>query len=295
MSTETTLSYYVLDVFSQKKYEGNQLSVVLTKQELDLPDYQNIAREFGYAETSFLQYKNGVPYVRSFTPAGIEVHGAGHNLLGAACLVALKDPALFGKQTDGPFIIMKDQRFTLSLQYQDELPVIGMQQSPAVIGATIPVEELAQGLGLQAADFLLHDWLPTQVQTEVLHAMVPIKDVETLHRIIPDKTQLRRISAALGFEGYYCFTLPPSSGHAVAEARFFNPYFGIDEDAATGSAAGPLAGFLHHHGVIEKNRPYTFLQGVTMQHPSLIQVQVEESGIWVSGSSVIVMEGRLYI
>ena len=295
MSTETILSYYVLDVFSRKKYEGNQLSVVLTKQDLDLPDYQNIAREFGYAETSFLQYKNGIPYVRSFTPAGIEVHGAGHNLLGAACLVALKDPALFSKQTDGPFIIMKDQRFTLSLQYEDELPVIGMQQSPAVIGNTISVDELAQGLGLQAEDFLLNGWLPTQVQTEVLHAMIPIRDVETLHRIVPNKTRLRQLSEESGFEGYYCFTLPASSGNAIAEARFFNPYFGIDEDAATGSAAGPLAGFLHHQGIIEKNRPYTFLQGVSMLHPSIIQVQVEDSGIWVSGSSVIVMEGRLYI
>lgn len=295
MSTETTLSYYVLDVFSQQKYKGNQLSVVLTKQELDLVDYQNIAREFGYAETSFLQYKNGTPYVRSFTPAGIEVHGAGHNLLGAACLVALKDPSLFSQQTDGPFIIMKDQRFTLSLQYQNELPVIGMQQSPATIGNTLPVEEVAQGLGLQVEDLSLNGWLPTQVQTEVLHAMIPIKDVETLYRIVPDKDHLRRLSAALGFEGYYCFTLPASSGAPVAEARFFNPYFGIDEDAATGSAAGPLAGFLHHHGVIEKNRPYTFLQGVTMLHPSVIQVQVEEQGIWVSGSSVIVMEGRLYL
>jgi trans-2,3-dihydro-3-hydroxyanthranilate isomerase len=223
------------------------------------------------------------------------VHGAGHNLLGAACLVALKDPPLFSKQTDGPFIFMKDQRFTLSLQYQDELPVIGMQQSPAVIGNTVPIEELAQGLGLQLDDFSLNGWLPTQVQTEVLHTMIPIKDVDTLHRIVPNKPALRRISAELGFEGYYCFTLPAASGNHLAEARFFNPYFGIDEDAATGSAAGPLAGFLHHNGIIEKNRPYTFLQGVAMQHPSVIQVEVEDSGIWVSGSSVIVMEGRLYI
>jgi trans-2,3-dihydro-3-hydroxyanthranilate isomerase len=295
MSNQTTLSYYVLDVFSQKKYEGNQLAVVLTKGDLPLTDYQNIAREFGYAETSFLQYQDGIPQVRSFTPAGIEVHGAGHNLLGAACLVALKDPAIFFQQKDGPFIIMKDQRFTLSIQEQDGLPVIGMQQSPAVVKGVIPVEVMAAALNLQPEDLHLDGWVPSRVQTEVLHAMIPIKDVDTLHRIVPNKPQLSRLSSEHGFEGWYCFTLPAGSGHHIAETRFFNPFIGIDEDAATGSAAGPLAGFLHQQGMIEKDRPYTFLQGVVMQHPSVIQVEVTDNGIWVSGSSVIVMEGRLYV
>ncbi|HJY13365.1 MAG TPA: PhzF family phenazine biosynthesis protein, partial [Flavobacterium sp.] len=82
MENRTTLQYYVLDVFSNKSYKGNPLSVVFTNGDLDLKIYQNISKEFGYSETSFVYYstKQKALNVRSFTPTGIEIDGAGHNL-----------------------------------------------------------------------------------------------------------------------------------------------------------------------------------------------------------------------
>ena len=55
-------------------------------------EYQNISREFGYSETSFVYYsiEQKALNVRSFTPTGVEVDGAGHNLLGAVCAALLK-------------------------------------------------------------------------------------------------------------------------------------------------------------------------------------------------------------
>ena len=96
------LDYYVLDVFTGRRYEGNQLSVVHTDEELELQQYQNIASEFGYAETSFVHYsaEESIFKVRSFTPAGFEVGGAGHNLLGAVCLALLKKWEIFKNQPE---------------------------------------------------------------------------------------------------------------------------------------------------------------------------------------------------
>lgn len=83
----TKLNYYVLDVFTDKRYKGNQLSVVHCDDKLKLNQYHAISREFGYSETSFVSYSNqdNELMVRSFTPAEFEVVGAGHNLLGAVC------------------------------------------------------------------------------------------------------------------------------------------------------------------------------------------------------------------
>ena len=50
------LDYYVLDVFSDEQYKGNPLSVVLMEEELTPNQFKNIAREFGYSETSFVKY-----------------------------------------------------------------------------------------------------------------------------------------------------------------------------------------------------------------------------------------------
>jgi trans-2,3-dihydro-3-hydroxyanthranilate isomerase len=68
---------------------------------------------------------------------------------------------------------------------------------------------------------------------------------------------------------------------------------GIDEDPATGTAAGPLAGYLEILGYIKKNLNFLILQGKFVEHPSTIRVEVVEDGIWVSGSSTIVMEGQI--
>jgi trans-2,3-dihydro-3-hydroxyanthranilate isomerase len=65
---------------------------------------------------------------------------------------------------------------------------------------------------------------------------------------------LKEISEKFGFEGCYLFTTKSSSEKYLAETRFFNPGMGIDEDPATGTAAGPLAGYLEILGYIKKNQ-----------------------------------------
>ena len=42
------LNYFVLDVFTDHKFKGNQLSVICIDEELELEQYYDISREFGY-------------------------------------------------------------------------------------------------------------------------------------------------------------------------------------------------------------------------------------------------------
>ena len=79
------------------------------------------------------------------------------------------------------------------------------------------------------------------------------------------------------------------------ESRFFNPLIGIDEDAATGTAAGPLIGFLAKNNYTQLNKKYKILQGVKLNQPSIIEVMVRENDILVGGSSIITMQGEISI
>jgi predicted PhzF superfamily epimerase YddE/YHI9 len=79
------------------------------------------------------------------------------------------------------------------------------------------------------------------------------------------------------------------------ESIFFNPLIGIDEDAATGTAAGPLMGFLAKNNYIQLNKEYRILQGVKLNQPSLIETIVREGGILVGGASCITMRGDIYL
>jgi len=289
--------YYVLDVFTNERYKGNPLSVVFTGSDLALFTYKKISKEFGYSETSFIYYSNKdkALKVRSFTPTGFEVNGAGHNLLGAVCAALLGNLNIFNEQEGEQFVIMKDRAIHLSINYIDtNIPIVGMRQKSAIIENVIAPEIIAGTIGIRQDDLSVDDLVPTVVKTEVAHLMVPIKNVEILNEVRPEKTLLSIAAKKYKFQGLYCFTLSNRSSLYFAQARFFNPGIGIDEDAATGSAAGPLAGLLFLKNHINQNNEYQILQGEKINRPSIIRFEVKNDGIWISGSSAVVMEGTIY-
>lgn len=289
-------NYTVLDVFTETVYTGNQLAVVYVDGELDKLLYDQISREFGYSETSFVYYSpiDKALRIRSFTSTGFEIHGAGHNLLGVVSDALIKGESIFREQTGTPYVIMKGVPIYLEIDDLSGIHIIGMKQRTALFEKNVPVQELADGLSINIAGFS-DDILPTVVATEVAHLMVPLKSIDALDKAYPNKKALSLLSKKYGFEGVYCFNFKKRGKPHIVETRFFNPLIGIDEDPATGSAAGPLAGFLYANGYIDLDTPYQLLQGKIMKRPSILRFKVTDEGISVSGSSVITMQGQIFI
>ena len=78
--------FYFVDVFATGPLTGNPLSLVPDADGLDEAQMRAIAREFNQSETTFVlrpSLPEATVRLRSFTPAGAEVGGAGHNALGA--------------------------------------------------------------------------------------------------------------------------------------------------------------------------------------------------------------------
>ena len=83
------LPFYLVDVFAEEKYAGNQLAVVRNAQELSTSQMQRIANEMHFSETTFIlsdAKRNGGYDVRIFTPA-TELPFAGHPTLGTAYVI----------------------------------------------------------------------------------------------------------------------------------------------------------------------------------------------------------------
>src|SRR5688572_21730448 len=200
MKERKSLAYFVLDVFSDKSYKGNPLAVVFTNGNLALVEYQNISREFGYSETSFIYYSREQKAldVRSFTPTGVEVGaGAGHNLLGAVCAALLKGMQIFEEQDETkPFVMMKNTAIYLQATFDSihQTAVAKIQQKPAIGGQTIPACKITKALDLTGNDFKIYNLVPTLIQTEVAHTMVPVKNLQLLNDCMPDNHQLIEIS-----------------------------------------------------------------------------------------------------
>lgn len=292
----TSVPFFFVDVFADKALTGNPLALVPDADALSESQMRSIAREFNQSETTFLvtPRRPGVDWrLRSFTPIGAEVLGAGHNALGAWLWLAARG-------------LIDVARGAFSQEIGDAvLPVrvdigprgsvvVTMNQSAARFGKLVEERaELADALGLDTSDLTDDD--AQVVDTGAGHLMVPVRNRQIVDRVAPDASLLKRALQRVEGEGCYVYSLDPvEPDSAVAYTRFFNPSMGISEDPATGTAAGPLTALLVASGRIADGT-WGIEQGRALGRPSLIQVSVNGTDICVSGSGLVVAEGTLFL
>jgi PhzF family phenazine biosynthesis protein len=295
-----TLPFHIVDVFAVEPLTGNPLAVVEGGEELADDVLKHIAREFNQSETTFIlspTLPGADRRLRSFTAAGAEVFGAGHNALGAWWWLAAARRLRLGEgettfhQQIGDRVL----EVGVAMHQQTLTHVVMNQERPDFRTVLEDCGALADALGLDVND-IETEGAPVQVVfTGAPHLMVPLKDRHAVDRAVPASSALFEILAGIGGEGCYVFSLDPSHPEAAAYARFFNPTVGIWEDPATGTAAGPLAAHLAAHQLAKYDVPLMIEQGTAMGRTSLIRVEPRSDTVRISGGGVVVADGRLML
>ena len=292
------LRFYLVDVFASEPFAGNPLAVVADADGLDEPTMRRLAREFNQSETTFLlspTQPGALWRLRSFTPSGAEVFGAGHNALGAwwwlaeAGRLELNAPRTAFAQELGERVL------PVEIISNAGVPsAVGMVQASPCFGAVCTdLRALAAALRVTESNLLV-DQLPAQVvSTGASHLLVPARNRAGVDSARPDAERLAGLLESLGGQGCYLFCLDPLDPTATAYARFFNPTVGIWEDPATGSAAGPLACHLRACGIIGETADVVVEQGHSMLRPSRIEVRLRDATVQIFGRGVLVAEGTL--
>ncbi|MGZ5198366.1 MAG: PhzF family phenazine biosynthesis protein [Telluria sp.] len=281
----------IIDVFADSPLSGNPLAVVENADQLDDDQMRRIAREFNQAETTFIMRSERADRkLRSFTASGSEVFGAGHNALGAWLWMAERGDL-------GP--ISAPQTFMQEIG-EDVLPIQLeridgrihglMRQAP--LRLLEPLDEvgpLAKALALDPAVILKEPEI-RPADTGAAHLMVRVRDAATVDEARPDADKLLLVLKSTGAEGCYVYALQEAQS-SKAYARFFNPTVGLWEDAATGTAAGPLAAYLAQAGIVQGNK-LVVEQGTKMGRRSLLRVQLTPNPE-LSGTGIVVLQGVL--
>src|SRR5262245_9712258 len=235
--------FFTLDVFTNKRFTGNPLAVVLDPQGLDTAAMQSIAREFGHPETVFVfpaEQAGHRARLRIFTPAR-ELPFAGHPTVGTAVLLARLDGGaqsrdmVLGEGVGPVACVVKPNTDGGHASFQ-------VPRIPERIGGLKDRNEVAAALSLRPDDIddspALERWSAGNP-----FSFVPLRGLDAMRRARPD---LSRWDQAFGTEGVGAFlycreTAEP--GHAF-HARMFAPTHGVPEDPATGSAAAAFAGLV---------------------------------------------------
>jgi trans-2,3-dihydro-3-hydroxyanthranilate isomerase len=310
-------NFVQLDVFTDKAFAGNPLAVFPESEGITGEQMQQIAREMNLSETVFVlpSDKEGVTRrLRIFTPSS-ELPFAGHPIAGTWNCLAREGVVPPPEGGDGRVHLKHEVGIgvlPIEIDFRDNQPVrVTMTQGKWEIKAEIDdwndQADIARGLGLSRED--LDESLPIQAcSTGNAMLMVPIRSLADLGRCRPNISLLEEVYARNGFTssgatGCYAFTRETMEiGEARAHARFFVGQ-NIGEDPATGSAAGPLGGYLVYHDAtrvepVDGVYKFGIEQGDFINRPSRIGLEVKGAPgkveeVRVSGESVVVARGVL--
>jgi trans-2,3-dihydro-3-hydroxyanthranilate isomerase len=274
--------YVIADVFTDEPLAGNQLAVFTDGRDLSEVDMQAIAREMNLSETVFVlpaTTDDADVRIRIFTPA-VELPFAGHPTLGSAFVLAGPLQKIVIRLETGsgivPVLLDREGPKIIFGRMEQPIPTWEAVQDPAPVLAALGVER--SGLPIER-----YDLGPG-------HLYVELDSPGAVQRLSPDIGAL----AAATPDGANCFA------HVAGnrwKTRMFAPKHGVNEDPATGSAAGPLAVHLARHGRIPFGEEIEISQGAEINRPSTLYATVEGEGdridrVEVGGSAVLVARGE---
>jgi trans-2,3-dihydro-3-hydroxyanthranilate isomerase len=276
--------YVLADVFTDTPLAGNQLAVFTDARDLDELTMQALALELGLSETVFVlpPREGGTVRVRIFTPLK-ELAFAGHPCLGAAFVLAA--PLQLGT------IVLETGAGKMPVELErDESGRIVFGRMTQLVPTVAPYEladEMLAALGVDGSE------LPVEVYDNgIRHAFVVLPSKEHVAALRPDFGRLT---------GHDLVGALVAAGEGSSwKMRMFSPDDGIGEDAATGSAAGPLACHLARHGLVDWGTEIEIEQGTEIGRRSTLYARAEGSAegiaaVEVGGSAVTVARGEFRI
>jgi trans-2,3-dihydro-3-hydroxyanthranilate isomerase len=273
-----TLTFDIVDVFTDRPFAGNQLAVVHGADGLSTEQCQALAREFGFSESTFPgAVSDGREYAtRIFTPEQ-EIPFAGHPTLGTAWALRSRGLLTADEVTQVCGAGRIGVRFAAE---QVELTAV-----PRDLAGPVPsdvVRSLLRALGLLVSDVAGESWV-AGCGLSFVH--IPVTE-EALVRASASSRPFPPVAerlAGLGrvddlLDAVNLYAVAGTAPHLDVHSRVFVPGAGVPEDPATGSAAAGLGLALVAAGLLPEGGRYTIRQGVEMGRPSTLSGRVEATG-----------------
>lgn len=295
-----TIQVHQIDAFTRVKFTGNPAGVVLDADALSDAEMLAIARELNNADTAFVLKADGTDHdlrVRFFTPR-TEAAFVGHASVAAHYVLS--------SGTSGTRRVRQKSRagvVEVEIRGADAQRRIAIRQSPPPVGREVNDRErlaVMDALALASADLDLH--CPVKVMgVGGTRLMVGVRSPEQLRQLKPDVSRLTTLSAQLGAQGFFVFTLAPELPDVLTESRMFCPALGIAEDPVSGNAHGMLGVYLARHGLLgaaAAQRKFAGAQGHHVNRPGRVEVELEYhedsvAGVWIVGQATAIFETQI--
>ena len=232
------IPFYIVDVFAEKKYAGNQLAVFLDADVLSAEQMQKIATEINFAESTFITKYNTdtkAADIRIFTPE-YEMQFAGHPIIGTSWVLMNK---IFQDQPQNILLTVPIGQIPIN-QSGD---LVWLQAAQPQFFDVFSAEDFLSFTNLSISDF--DRQFPIQeVSTGSAFVIVPLQNVKALEHLMLDQVKMNEWLSShckTKFRAIYFYCLEEGKLHS---RMLYIENNQLKEDAATGSASTCLQAFL---------------------------------------------------
>jgi len=290
-------TFYIVDVFAEQKYAGNQLAVVTDTKAISDTQMQKIAKEMHFSETTFISSeakRRGGYDVRIFTPEH-EVPFAGHPTLGTAYVIQQE---IIKKPVETVLLNLKMGQIPVTFNYKGKhIDLLWMKQKNPTFGQIFDPIPISKVLSLNQEE-IDHKFPIQEVSTGLPFIIVPLKSLNAVKQSKADKDRYFELIKNIQAKAILIFCPQTHKKENDLNVRMFADYYGVPEDPATGSANGCLAGYLVKHRYFGKDRIEVRVeQGYEIGRPSLLFLRAEEKkdkiDVWVGGKVIMIAKGEL--
>jgi trans-2,3-dihydro-3-hydroxyanthranilate isomerase len=290
------MRYFIVDVFGQKKYSGNQLAVVILDKETSDSDMQKIANEFHFSETTFILPDRNIKNiydVRIFTPKK-EVPFAGHPTLGTAYIIKNE---LMKKQMDKVILNLKAGRIPVTFKSVGLEEILWMKQIKPTFGRMYDPEDISKMINLSNNNININFQIQ-EVSTGLPFIIIPITTLQAIKKASTNLSFYKTFFKDNPGKPLLLFGSETYSKENDINCRVFADLFGIPEDPATGSGNGCLAAYLVEHKYFNSSSiDIKVEQGYEIGRQSLLYLRAEKKkdkiDVNVGGNVIKVAEGVL--
>jgi PhzF family phenazine biosynthesis protein len=258
----------IINAFVDNGKGGNPAGVVLNADNLTNEQKLRVAKKVGLSETAFVSKSTMADFKLDFFTPTRQIAHCGHATI--ATFSYLSQLGLIESEHTSKETIDGKREILI----QGDLAFME-QKPPLYIEIADCREKILNSLGLAEKDMLTNAPISI-VNTGNSFAIIPVADDDILRKIKPNLDLITQISDEFDLIGYYVFSTKTHNEERDATTRMFAPRYGIEEEAGTGMAAGPLACYLYDKLGLKKDR-ILIQQGWFMNPPSQSLIIVDLS------------------
>ncbi len=297
------IPFHIVDAFADRPFTGNPAAIIPNAGSLTEAEMLQITDELSMEAGFVLPPATPGADVRlRFFTSRLEANLSGHVVI--AAFISMADRGFYKPTAHGSTFRLETGAGILPVtlkRNQTGNTEVTLELPAPRFGEPVPVQEVAQALGVEPELLSLGDHGPQRISCGFDQIIVPVADRQTMRGSFLNQAAINSLTDRRGVGGLTLICPETINQDSDFQCRFFQPRMGPKEDIASGTSLAAAAAYIVDRKMVPSTIQTTITteQGHSLGRPTLAQLQVITTNgtittINLTATGSVVMRGSFH-